>query len=314
MASSRKRGRIGVVAAAGGFRGISTVGFLEEMFSQGLNDDLNYYYGVSVSSLIGAALAEAKDASELPKALAGVRARFENIERKGPGQVFNFGVGTFFHSLSPKSEGLLPTENIKALFRGINPKKCVSSPLLFEFGAQSERLGGKKIFSNRDQRFRDNPELLTKALLGAVALQPLFPPVEIFGDKISDGLSIYMHGAVKRCDTIFALFPYPRKYEPTPHATYGHLLHAAMPTWLWNFVSQYEIQVREANKQVLQCAMTHAKLTGAPRIIPVYADGSPKSLDTASFHGASGQKCGDLTSARLAARKVMAEVLSRYKF
>lgn len=313
MASSRKRGRIGVVAAAGGFRGISTVGFLEEMFSRGLNENLNYYYGVSVSSLIGAALAEAKDASELPKALSEVRGRFESIEAHGPGQVFNFGVGTFFHSLSPKSEGLLSSENIKTLFRGINPKKCVSSPLLFEFGAQSERLGGKKIFSNRDPRFRENPALLPVALLGSASLLPLFPPVEIFGDKISDGLSIYMHGAVKRCDTIFVLFPYPRKYEPTPHATYGHLVHAAMPTWLWNFISQYEIQVREANKQVLQCAMTHSRLTKGPRIIPVYADGSPKTLDTAGFHGPSGHAPGDMTLARLAARKVMAETLSRYK-
>lgn len=295
---SERLGRVGIVGAGGGFRGISIVGFLESFINHGLHKQWKYGFGVSVSAIILSAFSRAKKTEDYPLILKKVIDQFSEIEKFGPDCVFDFSkIGIVRHAFD---ESLMDNSHIFRLLEGMDPKECLGSPLRFEFAVQSKKFGRKRVFSNNMKIFADTPELFRTAVGASACLPPFFGPVQFAmgseGDVFSDGFSIYMDGAIKTCDTIFVLFPYPQRYSAPQPLRFR---------WLSNFVINYEIQLRETDRQILNCAISHAKLNGGPRIIPVYADNAPPSLGTLRFSKPDAGHEGDLTLGRRAALATM---------
>lgn len=292
MRSVEQLGRVGVVGASGGFRGASIVGFLEGLTECGVV--IEYAYGVSVSALVLAGFAEAHSPDEYPKAIKRIIHRFKEIEERGSEEVFNFNpLNLAGHLLG---DSLMGNSSLYELLFGLDIQSCLTSPMRFDFGVQSEQRGENIIFSNRSSIFELNPELFRRAVVASASLTPFFAPVEIGGDSCTDGISISLDGATKYCDTVFVLFPYPRKHQ---------MDNDGFPPWFRHFVINYEIQIRKTDARILECALSHAQIRGRPKIYRVFADNSPLSLGTLSFKKKSRNYEGDLTVARLGAKSLI---------
>jgi hypothetical protein len=302
-------GKVGLVLAGGGYRGVNHIGFLEALAERGVHKNLVYFYGVSVSAIQGFVLSQARKPGEFPKILKKIKKHFLGIEKEGPGAIFNFGIVTFFKALSGDGDGILQSDCLLELFEEVDVQRSLDSYFTFEFGVQSRRTGRKRIISNKSPDFRHDMQALVRAVIGSASLPPIFGPVDVLDDKFSDGFSIYMGGAVKRCDTIFVLFPYPAKYIPSSRQERSLGLPISIPNWYWNFVDQYEIQVREANFEILSCALNNAKRDSGPRIISVFADDSPETLQTSYFRTKTNGGSGDITSALTSSFRTMEGVL-----
>lgn len=275
-------GRVGIVGGGGGLRGISTVGFLRALIERGVHRQVNYLFGVSVSALVLSAFSKARDPEDWQDIWESVRTRFNIIEKRGAGAVFDFS----FRRLVTGAESMVDNSRLSDLLKDLDPKECVTSPMHFEAAVLSRHYGRKIILSNHSNIFKKKPILFPKLPEGSSALTPFFAPVRLpingEEDMLSDGISIFMGSAVKRCDTIFALFPYPKQYVARPVEQYGRLSPMHIPI-VRNFVESYEIQHKVEDDLVLGCAVSHAKISGRPRIIPVYADTCPVSVGPLDF-------------------------------
>lgn len=275
-------GRVGIVGGGGGLRGISIVGFLRAMIDRGIHEKVKYAFGVSVSALVLCPFSKARKSEDWPDIWEDLWKRFEIIGRRGPEAIFDFS----FRRLVTGAESLVDNSRLFDLLKDLDPKECVSSPLRFEASVQSRRYGRKIILVNHAPLFKRNPEFFRKVPVASAALTPFFAPVHLpfngEDDSLSDGISIFMGSAVKQCDTIFVLLPYPRRHVFRPTEKYGRLSPMHIPI-VRNFVEGYEIQHQEADSQVLGCAISHAKANGYPRIITVHADTCPASVGPLDF-------------------------------
>ncbi len=131
-----------------------------------------------------------------------------------------YGVERHGHSvLFPKREAVMPIVHLiksSSLYSGkglwklaelIDIKKVLNSPIQLDIVAHNiSKNNEHAIFSNKDSRFQENPELFRKALIASASIHGFFPPVEIFGERYLDGLYYMLEPAIVfGCDTIFIL-------------------------------------------------------------------------------------------------------------
>lgn len=208
-------GRVGVVGAGGGFKGACIPGFLRPLIRRGVQID--YLASVSVSTLMFARLSEARKQSDLASILDHVNSRWDWIEEGGPKVVFPFSAGGLWDGIR-HCHFLKNHDPLFRLVENFRPEKSVVSPIQFEFFARDVENKEYTTFSNRDQLFKDSPELMRRAVVASACLWPAFSPIDVGPKKYGDGGFITLDGAVRfGCDTIFVLFPYPETYQaPKP--------------------------------------------------------------------------------------------------
>lgn len=208
---------VGIIGGGGGFRGASEIGWLEDLLPWLIcqkRAEIRYLAGVSVGALIFAKLAEAQTPEELPTRLRDLKRIFLKIDREGPGTVFPFDNLTFPKSVHKRS--LLDGGTLWELVnnplgdgRPLDIDAIIRSPFQYDAFVKNKITGRQEPFSNRDERIRQNHEMLRRAIVASASIPPFFPRVMIDGVPYADGMHINLTRAIEAgCDTIFALLPY----------------------------------------------------------------------------------------------------------
>lgn len=204
-------GKVCFNAAGGGFKGLAAVlGYLEPFVEKGFW--IEHFTGVSVSTLIGAKLSEAKNQSELRQKYREIRLISDAVEARGPESVFKYSKAAVLKHIF--SESFLSNDVLRALLKNFDPQKSVDSPMLFNFFVYDNVAQGYKMLSNHDAQFKKNPQLLKEAVIASASLPPAFPPVKVGDDVYSDGDCLHLsHVPECGCNTIFILFSRSRIYR-----------------------------------------------------------------------------------------------------
>lgn len=190
-------GKVGIILDGGSFNGISAVGPLKAMAERGISPA--YVQGISVGALNGAKLIENMSIADLEKVWA-------MVETWGPSFLFP-RTDILLHAPRLGYPGLFTDRGLQELMRLLDIKKVVESPIRFDVAVHNEsRNREHTLLSNHDPRFQQNPDLFRRAIIASASIPGFFPPVDIAGEKFSDGLRYDLESAITfGCDTIFVL-------------------------------------------------------------------------------------------------------------
>lgn len=192
-------GKVGFILSGGGFAGAYTVGFLKALAARGIKP--KYVQGVSVGTLTAAKFIGTDcNAEEVEK-------KWLEIQSLGPSSIFN-------------KRDILPNMRSSSLFnskrayellvKDLDLKAIIDSPIEYQIVTLNNGQKRQEIFSNRDEKVKNNPALLEKIFLAAIGLPGFLPPVLIDGEWHSDGLIFRLAEAIKaKCDTIFIFLNNP---------------------------------------------------------------------------------------------------------
>lgn len=184
--------RLGVVFDGGGFAGAYSVGYIKAVHALGLRPI--YAQGVSVGALTGAGYAE--DNGDPCKA----EKIWLKTEREGPHAVFP----TLDIARRVFKSSLFANQGVSKLADTLDYPTLVSSPMRFDSVVYNETTRRQEIFSNHDQRCKENPFVLRQAIIASCSLNGFLEPVNIGRCTYSDGVSFLIKPAVQYgANTIF---------------------------------------------------------------------------------------------------------------
>ncbi len=188
-------GKIGFVLCGGGFAGAYSVGFLKALTGMGIKPDI--IQGVSAGVLNGYKYVEGGGNIEL------LEKKWLEVQQLGPSVFFNWH--DIIRRLNKPS--LYKNEQLfNRLIKSMDIEAILESAIDFQIVTINESRNRRIIFSNRDEKIKQNPELLATAALASISIPGVLPPVLIDGEWYSDGQTPKLREALKaKCDTIFLL-------------------------------------------------------------------------------------------------------------
>ena len=188
-------GKVGVIFNGGGFTGAFSVGFAKAIWKNGIKPE--YIQGVSVGALSGAKLVES-GIEELEKV-------WLELEQRGAKSIFNWSDAVW--NIPRKKSSIFNNHGIVELLSKADFAKIINSPTELQIVTTNESKDWEQeIFSNREEKYRDNPTSFKLPVLASTAVQGGLPPVMIDNEQHSDGMIFSLEAAAKAgCDTIFLL-------------------------------------------------------------------------------------------------------------
>ena len=188
--------RPGYLLDGGGFLGARSVGCL-----CGLED-----FGIPPAVYMGGTSAGALNAAEMTandgKNALLLKNKWLKVESNGPEAIFPKSKYRMFQHRH--ASHLFPNDGIKALIESLDCRSIVRSPVHLDIMTTRERTRSRWIFTNRDELFLNDPELLKQAVLASTAIPGFLPAVKIGDEFYSDGLRIYIQRALQfDCDVLF---------------------------------------------------------------------------------------------------------------
>lgn len=192
----RKLGKVGIVGAGGGCKGAISVGILKAIYEAGIVPV--YLHGVSVNALNFAELVASGGTDSLVRS-------WLMLEKKGYNYLFNRN--DIYYRLLAKANSFLKNDGTLRLVNSVNTAALIASPIHLEFPVHNELPYLKQeIYSNHDQQFKNNPELIKQYILAATCMQGFLQPIKTGEEWFSDGLYFTLEPAIAfGCDTIFVL-------------------------------------------------------------------------------------------------------------
>ncbi len=189
-------GRVGVILNGGGFAGAFSVGSAEAIFEKGIFPAC--IQGVSVGALTACEIAEA---NSVEKAKTG----WLDIEKKRAKTIFNWR--DFITTVPRQKNALYYNDGLQAVINNIDFHKVINSQIEIQIVTKNESKDWElTVFSNREPRFKENPELFKKPVLASTAIPGFLPPVLIENETHSDGVHFCLESMISAgCDTIFIL-------------------------------------------------------------------------------------------------------------
>lgn len=182
--------RIALVLPGGGYRGAKQVGPAKELFAR---KEPAIIQGVSVGALNAAGLVEIGP--------DGIEQRWRMVEKGGPSTIFNWRSAPF-HVFTP---ALFSTRGLDDLVNKMDILRILESPIELQVVTRNESTQERVIFSNRDRRVLDNPDIMRRAIKASASLPGFFPAVEIEGQWYSDGYYFDLE-RLAECSTVFIVF------------------------------------------------------------------------------------------------------------
>ena len=188
-------GKVGVAFNGGGFCGAFSTGFAKGILESGIKPTC--IQGVSVGALSAAKIVESNE-DELEKV-------WLEMEKAGAKTAFNWS--DIAPNIFRQNPSLFYNSGVLRVIDAIDMTKVAKSTTQLQIITRNESKGNKlNVFFNSNPKFQESPELLKKAILASAALQGGLPPVEIDGEKHSDGLNYSLEHLIESgCDTIFLL-------------------------------------------------------------------------------------------------------------
>ena len=205
-----------MICEGGGFRGAFLAGNLkahaEFCVEYGIMPA--HIYGVSVAIAMLASYSEAKRPEDLLRIVERMWLRWREIQAGGPEIIFDGSVWNLLNGPAMSKTH----DRLYWLLKDFDPKKSIASPICFEIAAFNERIQKQVIFSNHDQLFQIDPELLRRAAISSMCHTPHFDSLAVGNDRHYDGGYVDATRAIDfGCDTIFFFAPYPTTYiKPQP--------------------------------------------------------------------------------------------------
>lgn len=190
----RRLGKIGFVGVGGGCKGAVSVGMMKALAEANIFPD--YAYGVSVNVLNLSAL--------IASGIDSLIQSWMEIEKKGYNALFNRNeIPTRLWK-----NGIFSHKNVGKLATAVNAPKLIASPVRLEFPLHNESQKAKRIiYSNHDEQFKENPELIKRYILAATCMPGFIEPVNTNNEWFSDGLYFTLEPAIAfGCETIFVFF------------------------------------------------------------------------------------------------------------
>lgn len=186
-------GKVAFILCGGGFSGAYSVGFLKALAEKGIKPDL--VQGISVGALNGFKYVEnGGDITSLEK-------KWLKVQDLGKSAIFNWrDILKRF-----KKSSLYNNEQIfKLLIQDMNTNAILESPIHFQVVTINESRSRRIVFSNKSEEVKNNPGLLSTAVMASLSIAGLLPPILINGEWYSDGQAPKLKEAIKmKCDTIF---------------------------------------------------------------------------------------------------------------
>ncbi len=293
--------KVALVLPGGGYRGAKQVGFAKELF---VRKQPSIIQGVSVGALNAAGLVEIGP--------DGIEARWREIERKGPSSIFNWikALTRFFFS-----SYFFPDKGLAELVNQIGIEKIINSPIELQVVVRNENTKEKVVFSSRDDRIINNPEILRKAIRASASLPGFFPAVEIEGEWYSDGYYFDLEELVDN-DTICVVFnDDPAAINKDLHAAhcfkrmfvgYGEVLDDMIEEKIDNFLEHHsefnEFKVDSNLNPILRSAKKFIdrgkKLVGlGKQLIAISPSYSISTLELDTFKPPNKSQEGDISKA-----------------
>lgn len=200
----RKFKKIGLVGDSGGFAmGAYHVGDLLAIEARDLVDSVIYAQGSSVS-----AINFLKWIEQGMKATQLKEIWVNDIEAHRRGKAFIFDHRGIVKRL--RSSAILSDKGIRFLLRNIDYQAVVSSGIQFDVVVKDEKADCQKIFSTRDKKVQEDPDILKKVVLASASIPGVFPPVRIGNRYYSDEGKFSIKAALDAgCKTIFVFLNKP---------------------------------------------------------------------------------------------------------
>lgn len=186
-------GRVGVIFSGGGLTGAFSAGFAKAIWKTGIQPAC--LQGVSVGALSASKIVEG-GVDDLEKT-------WLEIDRAGPKSVFNWRDVMF----NWRSSALFFNTRVAKLIWSVDITKIVNSQTHLQIVTRNEnRDWDTVVFSNQDERFRQNPEDFRRVVMASAAIPGFLPPVIMDGEQYSDGTFLCLNEIINDgCDTIFLL-------------------------------------------------------------------------------------------------------------
>lgn len=189
-------GKVGAILNGGGFAGAFSAGSLGAIFEKGISPIC--LQGVSVGALTVCKTAETGSPENAKNS-------WLDIEKKRAKTVFNWK--DFMTTVPRQKNALYYNDGVQAIIDGIDFRRVIDSQIEIQIVTKNESKDWElTVFSNRDLRLKENPELFKKAVLASTAIPGILPPVLIENETYSDGVHFCLESMIKAgCDTIFIL-------------------------------------------------------------------------------------------------------------
>ncbi len=191
-----------VVQNGGGFTG-ANIGLWSALFRRGKIP--KKVQGVSVGALNCAMIAQAGPAV--------LEEHWRKVGRGKPSDIFSWKSVPW--NIMMRSQSLLNDYGLNKLMGNIDCQKIIDSEIELEVVAMNKSKRRMEIFSSRDECFKNDPELLRKAIKASASLTGYFPKVKIGADYYADGY--YFHLAhLNNFDTVFVMLNDEPRPAPEP--------------------------------------------------------------------------------------------------
>lgn len=238
----KRLGKIGFVGAGGAYKGAISVGILKALYEAGIQP--SYAFAVSVNVLNFAEL--------FTFGIDSVIGTWKMLEKKGDGTLFS-NRDIPFRFLKPS---IFNNDGVKKLVANLDAKALINSPIKMEFPVINETNGYKtEIISNHDERFKENPELLSRYALAAVSVPGFLYPIKIGHNWYSDGQYISLESAIHAgCDTIFVIL--------NDYIDEQKVVNPDVERWWIRFINNYNITLsRDTEKHIDKILDEHKDFT-----------------------------------------------------
>lgn len=197
---AEKLGKVGVIFDSGAFYGAFGMGIAKALWKRGIRPVA--IGGVSVGALNAAKLAE-------NNSLEGVQELEKiwlDIEKQGPSSVFAPSSAFMNVVLHRNSPSIYRSTELAGLVNKVSAQKLIKSETLFECIVTDKINDCRKIISNRDPMFAENPDTIKDYIRASASVPGAFPPVLINNGVYADGFvfGLLLESFAKfGCDTIF---------------------------------------------------------------------------------------------------------------
>lgn len=267
----RSLGKVAWILDGGGIKQIVQVGEMKAMVERGIKPD--YMQVISVGTINGSKAIEGNFTKE---AIKEIDDSWMFICRQGPSYICHKIdlIGAIWPKTHPGY--LYKDRGLRELLRRLDMRKIVDSSVEMQIATTNlSREDEYTLFSNHDERFRENPEILRDVLCAAMSIPGVFPRVKIFGDSHCDGLTHSISSAIQAgCDTIFVL-------------TINHRRFAAVPDdeeWKHWLMVPFNIILEKLNRKALRDLNESSDRPSDFKILDV-SSATPQSIWQRFIHG-----------------------------
>lgn len=178
-------------------RGAFQVGALRTFYNRRVIP--HYIAGVSAGTMNGAAFAAGK--------MGDLYATYEKIARQPRKYVYHWNVYALLRAFF-RSESFLINSPLQRAIAVINMQDLIASPIKLDIITSDYQSGKPFVFSNKNPEHQKT-DILTKAILGSLAVPTVFPPFKFKEHQLFDGgvlAQAPLTYAIKEfCDTIFVI-------------------------------------------------------------------------------------------------------------